>query len=335
MTSNYDKIVESISALLDEVQRKNESLNKDNSIFILKKANQSLADASKIDNPRSLWKEFWYEGEVCCLFSDSNLGKSIYAVQIANEISKTDKVLYFDFELTEKQFQLRYTSDKDNTLYKFPDNLIRGELDLEKLDPMTFEEDAVNEILKAAINAGCKIVIIDNLTYLCSAMENAEAAGLVMKNLIAIKKQYGFSFLILAHTPKRNLWAKITQNDLAGSKRLYNLFDSVFAIGQSAKDENLRYIKQLKVRWGAKSFGELHVIIARIEKIDNFLQFVETGFAKEIEHLIQNEEEIKEEINKQIMILRKQGKSLREIAKQTDTPKSTVDDIIKRNEKNK
>ena len=41
-----------------------------------------------------------------------------------------------------------------------------------------------------------------------------------------------------------------------------------------------------------------------------------------------NDEEIKEEINKQIMILRKQGKSLREIAKQTDTPKSTVDDII-------
>lgn len=166
-------------------------------------------------------------------------------------------------------------------------------------------------------------------------MENAEAAGLVMKNLIAIKKQYGFSFLILAHTPKRNLLAKITQNVLAGSKRLYNLFDSVFAIGQSAKDENLRYIKQLKVRWGAKTFGELHVIIAKIEKIDNFLQFVETGFAKEIEHLIQNDEEIKEEINKQIMILRKQGKSLREIAKQTDTPKSTVDDIIKRNEKNK
>ena len=166
MTSNYDKIVESISTLLDEVQKKNENLNKGNSIFILKKANQSLADASKVENPRSLWKEFWYEGEVCCLFSDSNLGKSIYAVQIANEISKTDKVLYFDFELTEKQFQLRYTSDKDGTLYTFSDNLIRGELDLDKLDPMTFEDDAVNEILKAALNAGCKIVIIDNLTYL-------------------------------------------------------------------------------------------------------------------------------------------------------------------------
>ena len=66
-----------------------------------------------------------------------------------------------------------------------------------------------------------------------------------------------------------------------------------------------------------------------------YLKWIRTGFAKEIEHLIQNDEEIKEEINKQIMILRKQGKSLREIAKQTDTPKSTVDDIIKRNEKNK
>lgn len=84
---------------------------------------------------------------------------------------------------------------------------------------------------------------------------------------------------------------------------------------------------------GAQRRSELHVIIAKIEKIDNFLQFVETGFAKEIEHLIQNDEEIKEEINKQIMVLRKQGKSLREIAKKTDTPKSTVDDIIKRNEK--
>lgn len=27
-----------------------------------------------------------------------------------------------------------------------------------------------------------------------------------------------------------------------GSKKLYNLFDSVFAIGKSARDESLRYI---------------------------------------------------------------------------------------------
>ena len=45
----------------------------------------------------------------------------------------------------------------------------------------------------------------------------------------------------------------ITSNDLAGSKRLYNFFDSVFAIGKSAQDGGLRYVKQLKVRYGTCS----------------------------------------------------------------------------------
>ena len=40
----------------------------------------------------------------------------------------------------------------------------------------------------------------------------------------------------------------LSQNDLAGNKKLFNFMDSVFAIGQSVNDENLQYLKQLKSR---------------------------------------------------------------------------------------
>ena len=74
--------------------------------------------------------------------------------------------------------------------------------------------------------------------------------------------------------PKAFTGLSITSNDLAGSKRLYNFFDSVFVIGKSALDGGLRYVKQLKVRYGTFSYDADNVIVYEIEKTDAFLQFV-------------------------------------------------------------
>lgn len=46
--------------------------------------------------------KLWYQGEVSCLFADSNLGKSLFAVQIAEQIAKRHRVLYLDAELSAK-----------------------------------------------------------------------------------------------------------------------------------------------------------------------------------------------------------------------------------------
>ena len=73
-------------------------------MLTLKSANQTIEDASKRPDPEQLYLELWYEGEVCCLFADSNLGKSIFAVQMADEIARTRNVLYVDCELSDKQF---------------------------------------------------------------------------------------------------------------------------------------------------------------------------------------------------------------------------------------
>ena len=132
---------------------------------------------------------------------------------------------------------------------------------------------------------------------------------------------------------KRSLDCPITSNDLAGSKRLYNFFDSVFAIGKSAQDGGLRYVKQLKVRYGTFSHDADNVIIYEIEKVDAFLQFVFRGYSTEKEHLKKLGDNESSQRDCQILQLSQSGKSVREIASQVNCGKSTVSRIIQHNRK--
>ena len=106
-------------------------------------------------------------------------------------------------------------------------------------------------------------------------MEKGDAAGRLMIQLNNLKRDTGLPSLNPGTHPKPFTGlSPITSNDLAGSKRLYNFFDSVFVIGKSALDGGLRYVKQLKVRYGTFSYDADNVIVYEIEKTDAFLQFV-------------------------------------------------------------
>ena len=147
-----------------------------------------ILEAAQRPNPRSLWNDLWFEDEVCCLFADTNLGKSILAVQIADQIAQTDKVLYFDFELTSKQFQRRYTDEQTGRTYRFPDNFIRVELSNEAI--MEDDIEAVLEQIEFEANESeAKILIIDNITWLTSKSENGDTAAQLMSRLIQMKKR--------------------------------------------------------------------------------------------------------------------------------------------------
>ena len=50
------------------------------SYFIWRMANEVIDEEKQRPNPRNLWNEMWFENEICCLFADSNVGKSILAV---------------------------------------------------------------------------------------------------------------------------------------------------------------------------------------------------------------------------------------------------------------
>lgn len=321
--------VQAIGAELQKAEQVASSIPELIGMFTVKTANRTIKEAALRPNPDALWLSLWYEGEVCCLFSDSNLGKSIYAVQIATSIAEKQRVLYFDFELSDKQFQLRY-SDENGNLNQFPDNLYRVEINRESLDTTNFEEAVIENIEQTALQTGAKVLIIDNLTYLCIASEKGDAAGMLMFRLMALKKKHGLSILVLAHTPKRCLSNPITQNDLAGSKKLYNFFDSVFAIGKSAKDNSVRYIKQLKVRYGNYTYDADNVIVSAIEKTGSFLQFVNIGYATEKEHLKEPSDKDNTEEIAAIKQMVSDGKSYRSIASELGISLGKVQRALKK-----
>ena len=91
--------------------------------------------------------------------------------------------------------------------------------------------------------------------------------------------------------------------------------DAMMAIGHSKRGKGERYVIQLKVRSTEQQYGPDNVMNFRIEKDDNFLHFVHTGFSAEVDNL-EEPDEIdleKEESRNQIAALRAQGKSVREI----------------------
>lgn len=323
------KIINEITSEIDKAFSPEEAV--EIGILTIKTANRTVSDASTRPDPAQLYKELWYEGEVCCLFADSNLGKSIFAVQMADEIALTRNVLYVDCELSDKQFQLRYCNQESGERHLFPQDLYRAEINPYAIGVDGYEERIIGDIEAAAEKLDCRIIIIDNLTYLCNASDKSVDAGIFMMKLMALKKKRGLSLLVIAHTPKRDLSSPITQNHLAGSKKLYNFFDSVFAIGMSAKDNRLRYIKQVKVRAGAFKYDASNVLVYEIEKESGFLKFSFREFATEEEHLRHREPAQANETELKILDLDKQGLSCRKIAEEVGLSKSTVNNIIKRN----
>jgi len=318
--------VEDIKDEAEKILKQSNEAKESKGLFTVKTASRWIEQAKTRPIPQMLFGEFWFEGELCILFADTNLGKSILAVQIGNSISKGEQIrgfkletpkqpiLYFDFELSDKQFENRY-SIKFEQHYSFDNNFIRVEINPEATIPeaQTYEH-YLNYSLERSINeTGAKVLIIDNLTYLKNETEKAKDALPLMKHLKDLKNKYGLSILALAHTPKRDLSKPITRNDLQGSKMLINFCDSSFSIGESHSDKNLRYLKQIKQRNTEQIYDAENVCVCQIDKPLNFLLFEFVNFGKEWEHLKQHTEKDKESLYEKVSELKQQGRSLREI----------------------
>ena len=199
-------------------------------------------------------------------------------------------------------------------------NYIMGAYSVEELP-----EQIISQMDGLIKKTGASVIIIDNLTWIAYNSRSGKMAGELMKRLSAMKSQYNLSMLILAHTPKRNMSKPITQNDVGGSKMIMNFLDSAFAIGCSAKDPRIRYIKQTKVRYAEMKYGEDNVWLCEIEAIRSFLMFRRFDFGLESEHLKKRKDNDKEATIAKIKAMRSAGATLVEIAAELGMTKSTVD----------
>lgn len=296
--------------------------------LIIKPANTWVEEAKNRPIPNMLFSEFWYENEVCILFADTNLGKSILAVQIADSLttgkaikgfkleSKPKRVLYLDFELSDKQFENRCSQDYENH-YKFNDDFLRAELNTELELPKEFkniEEYLCSTLPDLITSKNASILIVDNLTFLSAENEKAKDALVLMKTIKSISVALQISILVLAHTPKRDEFKPINKNDLAGSKMLMNFCDSSFAMGNSSQDISFRYLKQIKQRNTEHKYHSDNVIVCSLSKETNFLEFHFETFDEEINHLKTSNALSSDEKNEQIRFLISDGKNNVQIA---------------------
>ena len=58
--------------------------------------------------------------------------------------------------------------------YVFSDNFFRAEIDPERIGVQHYKEAIIQDIEFAAVQTGARIVIIDNLTYLCNSSEKGD-----------------------------------------------------------------------------------------------------------------------------------------------------------------
>lgn len=268
---------------------------------------------------RPLFENYWYEGKVACLFSDTNVGKSILATQIAVDVCRNhphDTLLYFDFELDEDDLADRYTDGKRGNPYDFPANLIREQL----TDEVVADGKNTLAIIEKLLDkAGAHFAIVDNLTWICTDAEKGETAGKFMQTLKQMAKKYSVSLLVIAHTPKIDK-STLSVNALAGSKKLANFFDSIFAMGFVSGNDDERYIKLLKGR-KEKVDRSGKVRVYKLWKPSNFLHFEYVRDDYET-NLVPADD--KAEKMAQVKKLREQGHSYRQIENETGIGRSTA-----------
>ena len=312
------------------------------------KLNEALEKASKQKPPKKLFGQLWWEKELAVVFATTNVGKTILGMQIAEALASGSnvfqedtvfenecdpmKVLYLDYELSLSQIVNRYTELNGENLYRFDDNLIR----LEKNFEFEFKKgDSVEQFISEDIQSYIeehkpKALIIDNLSVLRSGTESAKEALPLMHMLNNLKGKHEISILVVGHTPKKDAFTPINITHLQGSAQISNALDGCFAIAM-CKDNERRYIIELKQRNVAYLAHADNVVVCEVRKDINFLQFHFIGFDYESNLLNELDQKAKDLIVDSIMILKKQGKSDREIAHVVPYRKSKVNEIYNEN----
>ncbi len=314
----------------------------------LRTAKQRMEHARNLPPISKLFGQIWQKGELHFLFADTGSGKSIMGVQIADALSKGRsvlpgitneneplKVIYHDYELSDRQFFQRYTGENGQD-YEFNDSLLIDNLDWPLLmaqNPGTPFVELIQEKIKYDLETHkAQVLIIDNITFLhVHNSTDTQTALEIMRFLDSLKRSFGISILVFAHCPKVALNTPITINHFAGSKMLPNFADGVSTIGKSEQAADIRYLKQIKPsRNGEMIYDRDNVVTLQLKTSDNFLHFEFLRLESEFKHLNINEGEV-DERKLQVIDLHKAGYSTREIAEKIGISKSTIANWINTN----
>lgn len=288
--------------------------------FIVDTMNHSLLAAHQLPPLNELYPMMVLEGDLCIIFGQSGIGKTIFAMQIARSIAEKGKrVLYVDFEMTLRQLALRYdTAD-------FPATLYRAEID--KDNPV---DDVLKGIEEAAKTNMAEVVFIDNITALGQSLDKGMEAGTLMTDLNKLKKQYGWTLIVLNHVPKMYSGAvPLSLSAIQGSAKLNQLVDDAIGLAQSFTDKSLVYAKQCKWRNGEVTLDSDHVaLFERAKDEKGNLCFTQRGFGRESDHLKPEADKDRTALKERVQELYAEGKRQADIASELCISQSKVSRLL-------
>ena len=289
--------------------------------FVVEPMNKCIDEAHKLPPLVSLYSDIVLEGDLCIIFGQSGIGKTIFAMQIARSIAEHDKrVLYVDCEMTPRQLGNRYETAN------FPPTFLRAEMDKEHP-----AEDVLKGIEEVAAANHVDVVFIDNITALGQSLDRSADAGTLMASLNTLKKKYNWTLVVLNHVPKMFSGnVPLSLSAMQGSAKINQLIDDAIGIAQSSIDPNLFYVKQCKWRNGELTMGADHVAIYERRK-DEYgnLGFTERGFSTEREHLSIESGNDREELKARVRELSGKGITQMAIAEQLGISQSKVSRLLK------
>jgi RecA-family ATPase len=312
--------------------------------FLCKTANEWIMEAKQTQSQPQLFGPFITKGELTLIFSDPSAGKSVIIVQIGDNLCRglqtmglkneaaQIRVIYFDFELSAKQFEKR-NSDENGNLFHFHPNFYRAEINgMAAIDDEKLEVAIFNKIEKLTDRLKADFIIIDNISWLHSETEKSKFAVPLMRKLKGMVKDRGTTVIVINHTVKRNEAQAITANDMAGSKQLRALADMIWTIGRSATNKDIRYLKMLKDnRTTGEIYGSDNVLVCELIKSDH-LHFDYLTEGREIDYLprIEDKEHNAKDSNKMTaQVMKAKGLSNIEIGKLLNVTEGTIRQWLK------
>ena len=292
---------------------------------------------------RSLWHGLWFEGELACLFGDPNIGKSVLADQIANDIAATGrKVLYIDFENSDSHF-LRRTVFGGEQITANPNVSYLSVKWSADMSARSSIQRKLESIESEILIRKAPVVIIDDISHITPAKFSGRSQQ-VLQRLRYICQQWRVSILVLAHTRYHRPDSPLSVSHLAGSREFAFSFDSIFALGkvlnpysedgrdsEDVEDLPTHYLRQFKARSTRLLYDEDHAIRLHLGTHYSHLMFhVIDCFGIEDQLLDAPAVSEKSQIVGRILSLHAAGSSIREIAREMSVSPSLVYRTISR-----
>ncbi len=174
---------------------------------------------------KELFGSYFHQGELTILAGQSNVGKSLLAFQIADGISKGEdileqrnesepqKVIYYDFEMSERNLIKRYPN------YYANDNFLTVKIDdLLKEHDGVFDLDVINQHIK---EEKASVVIIDNISAIAmKALQDQNESLRLIKAAKQLVSGGNLSILLLLIHQKIYGVKPIELKDIAGSANI-------------------------------------------------------------------------------------------------------------------